>query len=1228
MAGERKISTRLVLEGEREYRAAISSVNQEYKLLQSQIKLVDSQFAGQKNSIAALEAKNKALNASIANQTEKFKLETDAIKNNKSIQDEASKKAEEAKAKLDALQASTDKATKGTQEYKDKVAALEKEYNGNVAASEKAAAAVDKHTINANNAQIKINQLNGELKNNKKYLDEAKNSADGCATSIDEFGKETKQTADESKELGEKGKQGINAIASALAAAGIAKTYQEIADALKACADASIDFESALAGVSKTTNLSGEKLKAMGGEIKSISLEIPITASEFAKIAEIGAQLGISNDKLIDFSKVMANLGVATNLTSEQAATLLAQFANVTRMDAGQYSNLGSAIVALGNNFATSESNIVEMSQRLAASGTLAGLTEPQILALATAMSSVGIQAEAGGTAMTQTLTEIEKAVANGGDSLNQFAKIAGISASEFTTTWQTDPMTALQNFIKGLGDLDSAGESSTLVLEEMGLSGIRQSGTLKSLSLASDQLTKATTLANTAWKENTALTREAETRYATTDSKIKLFKNSVTALQISIGDQLTPALGELYDTGADVVQWAADFVEQNEWLAPAITGVVAALGALSLSVVAVTVVVPALKAAWAALQGVMGPIGWISLAVGAVVALGTAIASATSKGKENIDGLSASASALPETLIAAQEEYQKNLDEIEAKKEKADALLGTLSYLESKASAGNLDASEWKEWNDTLSMLVETVPELSQYINLQTGEIEGGVAALKKYNEALDTMARQEAAVKALSDQYLAQANAHVKLTTAQKNLTTAQEKQSAIQTQITNKENALAQALGISVEQLNSVSGGWDAAALSAYGADASVETMVAELDSLKRQGEESQKSVDNLTQSQNDAQKAYDDSTKSLEDQRAALYAIDEEQKNASNGADNLTQSQTNAVTKFNDLKMQLDALTTAYTDTYNNALQSINGIVNGFNAITMPDPKDINDLITALNSQNIYLDNYAGNLVKLEEIASSQGVSDSEAYQTLVSMLSDGSIESAANLQAIVNDGGDNLQMLLTQVSEISKGKETFSSIVANMQTDFKDKSAAIQAEMKTLADNLNQSTAAGDSVRATMDAVTAQLAAGASTIESIVSRINTAIASIGMITYTEEATGYNTGTTGANSHAAGLSYVPYDDYFARLHEGEMVLTELQAKAYRAEQNANYNYSIVEIPTQTPVVNVPSIDYERLGTSVANAMIGFGIDLDGERVATLQANRIGQIIDEDMQRGRYS
>ncbi|MGG6495036.1 UNVERIFIED_CONTAM: phage tail tape measure protein, partial [Bacteroidetes bacterium 56_B9] len=108
----------------------------------------------------------------------------------------------------------------------------------------------------------------------------------------------------------------------------------------------------------------------------------------------------------------------STNLTAEDAATAIAKIANITGMSAEQYQRFGSSVVALGNNFATTESDILRMANRLASAGTIAGLTNQEILGLATAMSSVGIEAEMGGSAMSQTLAAIEKAVATGSDKL------------------------------------------------------------------------------------------------------------------------------------------------------------------------------------------------------------------------------------------------------------------------------------------------------------------------------------------------------------------------------------------------------------------------------------------------------------------------------------------------------------------------------------------------------------------------------------------------------------------------------------------------------------------------------------------------------------------------------------------------------------------------------------------------------------------------------------------
>lgn len=222
------------------------------------------------------------------------------------------------------------------------------------------------------------------------------------------------------------------------------------------------------------------------------------------------------------------------------------------------------------NNFATTESDIVSMANRLAASGTLAGLTNQEILGLATAMSSVGIEAEAGGTAMTQTLSAIESAVAAGGEDLQKFATVAGESSEEFASKWKNKPVEAIQDFIRGLGTLDERGASATMVLDDMGLSGVRQSNMLKSLALAADTMTGAVDMSNRAWNENTALTNEASTRYETTESKLKMLKNQVVDIAIDFGGPFVDALKNGLEASKPLIQTLSDMAKKFNELSPA----------------------------------------------------------------------------------------------------------------------------------------------------------------------------------------------------------------------------------------------------------------------------------------------------------------------------------------------------------------------------------------------------------------------------------------------------------------------------------------------------------------------------------------------------------------------------------------------------------------------------------------------------------------------------------
>lgn len=362
-----------------------------------------------------------------------------------------------------------------------------------------------------------------------------------------------------------------------------------IATFATAATKASIEFESAFAGVRKTVEATEEQFAEMEQEIRDMSKRIPATTTEISSVAEAAGQLGIATEDITSFTEVMIAMGVATNLTADEAATSLAQFANITGMAAEDYSRLGAAIVDLGNNFATTEADIVEMSTRLAAGGTLAGLTETEILALATAMSSVGIEAEAGGTAMTQTLTAIEQSVASADAKLQMFADVAGMTAEEFAVAWENKPAEALTAFIDGLGRLDEKGENATLILEEMGLSGIRQSNMLKSLALASDQLTGAIELSNDAWNENTALTNEAEQRYDTLESKIQITKNHLNDAAITLGNTLMPYIEKRAQKISELAEAFSNLDENQRENILRWAGIAAAIGPVTLVIGKVT---------------------------------------------------------------------------------------------------------------------------------------------------------------------------------------------------------------------------------------------------------------------------------------------------------------------------------------------------------------------------------------------------------------------------------------------------------------------------------------------------------------------------------------------------------------------------------------------------------------------------------------------------------------
>lgn len=318
---------------------------------------------------------------------------------------------------------------------------------------------------------------------------------------------------------------------------------------------AATEFESAFAGVRKTVDTTRQGYAVLRDEIMKIGRIVPKTHAELAGIMEIGGQLGVSERNLKGFTKTIADLDVATNLRGQEGASMLAQYANISGMAFDNIDRLGSVIVHLGNNTATTELDITQMAQRLAGTAAIIKMTEAETFALSATMSSLGINAEAGGSAMSRVLQKMDKARKAGGDSLNSFAKVAGMTEKEFKNLFGESAISALEAYVKGLSAINEAGGNVYAALEEVDLNDLRVSDTLLRMSAAQGALARNVELANTAWKENMALTKEAEQRYSTTESKLALAKNKINEEMIRIGDGLLPHIASLAEFVSGAVE-------------------------------------------------------------------------------------------------------------------------------------------------------------------------------------------------------------------------------------------------------------------------------------------------------------------------------------------------------------------------------------------------------------------------------------------------------------------------------------------------------------------------------------------------------------------------------------------------------------------------------------------------------------------------------------------------
>lgn len=467
-----------------------------------------------------------------------------------------------------------------------------------------------------------IDDLCKNLKENKDKLKEVEDAADDTTTALEDTDEATDKAGD-----------GFTVL-KGVVVRFVTEALHKAVDKLREFVDTAIEFESSFADVRKVLgDVSDEELADLEQGIRDLALVRPQTASDIAEISAMAAQLGVrGTDNILNFTDTMVKLSDATNLTGEEAASEFAQFMNIMNTSQSDVDKLGSTVVNLGNNFATTEKDIIEMSLKLGAAGEIAGMTEADVLGVSTALSSVGIRADAGGSAFSKLIINMSNASANGqkaneiisqtgytlrelqmmadNDSasfkemanelgytsdefngfleasatLEGFSEVTGLTADEFTKKFGEDATGTVQQFINSLAAMSDTEALQTL--NDMGIKEIRLRDTILRSTTGIENFNRALDVANEGWEENIALDNEANQRYQTTESRMKMVKNRFNEFGIKVKKQFQPAIDKLIDA----MGWIADNAEP---ISDALLIIVSAIAGFLI----VNKVIPAIKA-------------------------------------------------------------------------------------------------------------------------------------------------------------------------------------------------------------------------------------------------------------------------------------------------------------------------------------------------------------------------------------------------------------------------------------------------------------------------------------------------------------------------------------------------------------------------------------------------------------------------------------------------------
>lgn len=959
-------------------------------------------------------------------------------------------------------------------------------------------------------------------------LQDAAKAADEAAAEFGKLGEQSEEAAKKSEGFGDKSTNAVNALSNVLATVGIAAALTGIAAAFMACSTAAAEFETNIAMVSTVADSSVLSSGQLSEQISNLSTEVAQSVNELADATYNAISASVDTANAAAFVGTSNKLAVGGFTESAVAVDVLTTAINAYGMEATDATKISDYLITTQNLGKTTVDQLASSVGMVIPTAAAYGV---ELDNLSTAYAVL----TANGVATAQATTYLKSMMTELADSGSGVSKVlqeeTGNTFSELMAQGDSlgDVMQILGDNVDGnstaFSNLWSSTEAAT------GALSMYNSGADKFTSVLG-QMQNSAGAAEKAYKTMTD----------TTEYSTKRMENSFDNLGIAIGDDLNPVVGTFQNEISDVVDSFTKLVVKHPAISAVLTGIFMGLGALTIGVtvytVATTVAIPAIVAFGTAINVSIWP---LTLLVGAIAAAAASIIYFSNKMEEanNVqENLVTSSRNMEDELNSLQEQYNetieiygRNSDEAYKLKMEIDEL--SESFVSSKRTIGDL-ASEIESLSTTLDEIHKTYEdaitsngELEYSSRVMTEQL--AILSSKSTNTDSDLMLMQ-GIVDSLNISYEG-LNITLDETSGKLNLSIEQ-LYSAVE-QAADDANNQAATKGLvdtlqsynqlkdemdtafsetiaAKEKYNELEEGWinDHPVLSSIGEGAEMnwsDTLGEAWNEWQKLGDEAGKArskydecIGSITEYCEELGYTGEETKKFIETLKSSSDAAREMDNSLSSTSESMVSSEDAVATAIAGVKDEIESLATKYDEAFAAARTSIDGQIGLFDTMKTKSEISVADMQKAFESQLEYLNTYTANLEKASSLGLNEG---------LISSLSDGSAESAGQLDAIIakieklggtsDDAKAFVEKFNSQFEQVDAAKDTFSGTVADMEKDFTAGMDIIGKELEDAIDKMNMSEDAAKAARSTMDAYI-------EAIKSKTNEVNSAVAAFDFV----------------------------------------------------------------------------------------------------------------------------